>query len=128
VSASGITWTRSTRKLYGYGHGRADPSVEHVACPVCGAGVGELCREPGGEPKLGRHYKRCDRYRAWGMSPKRRDQRCGMRGCRAFVTHVLVSHVGYNVEHQLLCCHGCSLLVRGALGRFRLFSATGRSR
>jgi hypothetical protein len=128
VSASGIIWTKSPRKIYGEGRGCAHPSVEFVACPVCYSMPGGLCTGVDGEPHLERHHKRCDRYRAWSMSPKRRDPRCGMRGCRAYVTHVLVSHVGSNVEPQLLCCYGCSLLVRGALGTFRLFSATGRCR
>jgi len=63
MSASGILWTASPIKYYGYGAGRAHPSVEHVACPVCKAPKGSLCTEDNGDPKLSRHYRRCDTYR-----------------------------------------------------------------
>ena len=127
MSASGILWTKATRKLYGYGRGRAHPSIEFVACPVCHVPAGVLCTGSNGEPHLDRHYKRCDRYRDWGLSPKRRGPRCGMRGCRSRATHVVLSHAGQVVEPQLLCCYGCGLTTLQGAGSLRVFSATGRS-
>jgi hypothetical protein len=47
---------------YGYNAGQAHPSVEHVACPVCGAPPGVLCMGAT-RRKLGRHYKRAYAYR-----------------------------------------------------------------
>lgn len=63
MSASGILWTASPIKHYGYGSGRAHPSVEFVACPVCEAPKGSLCIGSDGTPHLDRHYKRYDAYR-----------------------------------------------------------------
>lgn len=47
---------------YGYGAGRAHPSVEFVACPHCQSPAGKLCTGPHG-PKLGHHYRRSRQYR-----------------------------------------------------------------
>ena len=63
MSADGEQWEASTRKLYGYGKGRAHPSVEHVKCPNCGAEPGRLCFNEPKKPKLGHHYSRADLFR-----------------------------------------------------------------
>lgn len=62
MSLEAELWEASEEKVYGYGAGRAHPSVQWVPCPVCYAKPGELCHE-GGVPKLGRHYRRCDAFR-----------------------------------------------------------------
>lgn len=49
-------------QTYGYGAGRAHPSVEFVACPVCQAPAGTLYQGAHG-PKFGTHYKRNHAYR-----------------------------------------------------------------
>lgn len=48
-------WDGST---YGYGAGRAHPSVEFVACPHCLAAAGRLCRGAWQQPIFGSHYSR----------------------------------------------------------------------
>lgn len=47
---------------YGYGAGRAHPSVEFATCPVCGSKPGFLCLSSRG-PGLSRHYERANAYR-----------------------------------------------------------------
>lgn len=47
---------------YGYGAGRAHPSVEFAACEHCGSPAGKLCIGARG-PHLGHHYVRAKAYR-----------------------------------------------------------------
>lgn len=63
MSLEGEFWEAEEEKLYGTGAGCAHPSVEWVACPLCGAPAGHLCRDDDGNPKLTRHASRCSAFR-----------------------------------------------------------------
>ena len=143
MSAAGTLWTVAPVKHYGYGAGRADPSVEHVACPVCKAPKGELCREDGGEPKLSRHHRRCaayrdlkrkldmhaqdfaDRFMAARLAHiKRGSPRltrgsrfaiCGFRGCTRVGRKVFTTGTHKYAERHWYCCFICGTeFTRGA--------------
>jgi hypothetical protein len=60
MSAAGEHWDGS----FGYGAGRANPSVEYVACPYCKAPIGELCQGDDG-PKLATHLRRREAFHAF---------------------------------------------------------------
>lgn len=127
MSLEGILWTASPVKHYGYGAGRAHPSVQWVQCPFCGAPKGTLCPGSDGEPHLDRHYARADAYRdlkksqrlplgAGGLGSARiirlgsRFAKCGFRGCPMTGRHVLVTGFGKQRERHLYCCFTCGLL------------------
>jgi hypothetical protein len=60
MSSSAILWQMNPNREYGYGAGRAHPSVELVTCPHCGAPPDSLCMSASGRLILGRHFARCD--------------------------------------------------------------------
>lgn len=60
MSSAGKHWNGE----YGYGAGRANPSVQFVTCPVCKAQPGHLCKGKNGV-MLDRHYMRCVAYAEW---------------------------------------------------------------
>ncbi len=106
MSASGLIWTASPIKRYGYGAGLAHPSVEHVACPVCDAPKGSLCIGDDGDPYLDRHYKRCDAYRDLKRKPGG-GTACGFRGCCRPARVSLMSSNG--AHREALCCYSCGI-------------------
>ena len=127
MSIDGVLWTASPVKHYGYGAGRAHPSVQWVKCPVCRAPKGHLCIGANGEPHLDRHYKRCDAYQdlkrsqhlplgAGGLGRARvirlgsRFAKCGFRGCPMVARHVLATGVGKKRRRHLLCCFSCGVM------------------
>ena len=59
---------------YGYGAGRAHPSVEFARCPQCGQPPGKLCLGVRG-PHLGVHFRRCNAYRDLKRAVRQRLER-----------------------------------------------------